>query len=55
MIYYTPTSNTSDFYYGGIVEFGVFTAEDVTEGIADEAGVATHQVGGMMGMSVNPC
>ena len=47
--------NQSDFYYGGVVEGGVFAAEEVAEGIADEAGVADCQVGEMMGMTVDPC
>lgn len=45
----------SDFYHSGIVESRVFAAEDVTEGIADEVGGTNHHVGGMMGMTVNPC
>ena len=32
----------------GIIEVGVFATEDVTERIADEVGVANHQVGTMM-------
>ena len=47
--------NISDFCQGGIVEVGVFTAEDISEWIADEVSVANHHVGGMMGMAVNPC
>ena len=47
--------NISDFYQGGIVKVGVFTAEDISEWIADEVSVANHHVGGMMGMAVNPC
>lgn len=50
-----PKSIVSDFYQGGIVESRVFAAEDVAEGIADEMSVANHHVGGMMGMTVNPC
>ncbi len=38
-----------------LVEDGVFAAEEVAEGIADEAGVADCQVGEMMGMTVDPC
>lgn len=45
----------SYFYHSGIVESRVFAAEDVTEGIADEVSVGNHHVGGMMGMTVNPC
>ena len=37
-----------DFYNCGVVEGGVFAAEDVAEGIADEVGVADCQVGGMV-------
>ena len=33
----------------------VFTTEDIAEGIANEVGVANHQVGTVMGVSVNPC
>lgn len=50
-----PNSIVSGFYYGGIVEVGVFAAEYVAEGIAYEVSIANHQVGGMMGVTVNPC
>lgn len=39
----------------GVIEVGIFATEDVAEGIADEVGIANHQVGTMMGVSVNPC
>ena len=48
-------SNISNFYYGGVVEGGVLAAEEVAEGIADEAGVTDCQVGEMIGMTVDPC
>ena len=48
-------SNISDFYHGGVIEVGVFTAEYIAERIADEVSVTNHHVGGMMGMAVNPC
>ncbi len=47
-------SNISDFYQGGIFEVGVFTAEYIAEGIADEVSVANHQVGTMLEVTVNP-
>lgn len=50
-----PKSIVSGFYYGGIVEVGVFTAKYIAEWIADEMSVANHHVGGMMGVTVNPC
>ena len=37
-----------DYYHGGIIEVGVFAAEDVAERIADEMGVTNHQVGTVM-------
>lgn len=40
---------------GGVVEGGVFAGEDVSERVADEMGVAYHQVGLMMGVTVDPC
>lgn len=45
----------SDFDDGGLVESGVFAGEDVAERVADEMGIAYHQVGLMMGVAVNPC
>lgn len=33
----------------------MFAGEDVAERVADEAGVAYHQVGLMMSMAVDPC
>ena len=45
----------SDFYHCGVIEVGVFSAEYVAEGIADEACVADCHVDGVMGMAVNPC
>ena len=45
----------SDFDDGGVVEGGVFAGEDVAERVADEVGVAYHQVGLMMGVTVDPC
>lgn len=50
-----PDPIVSDFYYGGIVEVGVFSAEYVAEGIADKVGIANHQVGRMMRMAIYPC
>lgn len=50
-----PKSIVSDSYHSGIVESRVFAAEEIAEGIADEVGVASHLVGGMMGMAVRPC
>ncbi|MDE5773435.1 MAG: hypothetical protein K2H86_03140 [Muribaculaceae bacterium] len=46
---------TSYFNDCEIVEVGVFTAEEVAEGIADKMSVANHQICTVMGMSVNPC
>lgn len=48
-------SIVSDLYHSGIVESRVFAAEDVAEGIAYEVSVANHQVGTMVGVTVNPC
>lgn len=45
----------SYFNDGGVIEAGVFTTEHIAEWIADELCIANHQVGAMMGMSVNPC
>lgn len=50
-----PKSIVSGFYYGGIVEVGVFAAEYVAEGIADKVGIANHQVGRMIRMAIYPC
>ena len=50
-----PKSIVSDFYHSGIVETRVFTAEYIAEGIAYEVSVANHQVGTMVGVTVNPC
>lgn len=50
-----PKSIVSDFYYGRVIEVGVFTAEYIAEGIAYEVSVANHQVGTMVGVTVNPC
>ena len=50
-----PKSIVSDLYHSGIVEVGVFTAEYIAEWIADEVSVTNHQVGGMVGVTVNPC
>ena len=44
-----------DFNHGGVVEVGVFATEEVAERVAYKVGVANHQVGTVMGMSVNPC
>ena len=32
----------SYFYHRDVIKFSVFAAEDVAEGIADEAGIANH-------------
>lgn len=45
----------SAFDDGGLVEGGVFASEDVAERVADEVCVAYHQVGLMMGVTVDPC
>ena len=37
-----------DFNYCGIIEVGVFTTEDIAEGIADKVGIANHQVSVVM-------
>ena len=50
-----PKSIVSDFYHSGIVETRVFNAEYIAEGIAYEVSVANHQVGTMVGVTVNPC
>lgn len=50
-----PNSIVSDFYYGGVVEVGIFTAEYIAEGIADEVSIANNQLGGMMRMAIYPC
>ncbi len=50
-----PKSIVSDLYHSGIVETRVFTAEYIAEGIAYEVSVANHQVGTMVGVTVNPC
>lgn len=45
----------ADFDDGGVVKGGVFTDKYVSERVADEVGVAYHQVGLMMGVAVDPC
>lgn len=43
------------FNHSGIIEVGVFATEEVAERVTDKVGVGNHQVGTVMGMSVNPC
>ena len=45
----------SYFYNGGIIEVGVLAIEDVAKRIANEMGVANHQVSAVMWMAVNLC
>lgn len=47
-IYNTKNIRSSDVYNCGVVEGGIFVAEEVAEGIADEVGISDCQVGGMM-------
>ena len=51
------TLSTIKLYFNdcGIIEVGIFAAEDIAKWIADEVGITNHQVGTMMGVSVNPC
>lgn len=44
-----------DLYHGGIIEVGVFAAEDVAGRIADKVGVANLEVGAVMRMTIDPC
>lgn len=44
----------SYFYHGGIIEVGVFAAEDVAGRIADKVGVANLEVGAVMRMTIDP-